>query len=139
VLVGRQAFLFVLWRSCGRYLRVAPPFENFDTQAFTGEAAEEDADGHHDDRRGSVVQSPGTSSLNLGLEEKDGDVITDDKELTVQQEQDINAVLANRDWSQNDAEEVIECQHPVVEVAPITTTGHTIAHLPIHYCSTRQG
>eukprot|EP00035_Acanthoeca_spectabilis_P039806 m.65206 g.65206 ORF g.65206 m.65206 type:complete len:879 (-) comp9747_c0_seq2:2106-4742(-) len=101
----KDAFLFVLWRSCGRYLRVSPPFENFDTQAFTGEAAEEEHESYPGDDRRTAVQSPGGVSLSLGADDKEGEDAVDDKELTAQQEQDINAVLANRDWSQNDAEE----------------------------------
>mmetsp|Transcript_22679 Transcript_22679/g.68296 ORF Transcript_22679/g.68296 Transcript_22679/m.68296 type:complete len:850 (+) Transcript_22679:54-2603(+) len=104
----KESFLFVLWRSCGRYLRVSPKFENFDTHSFTGEAATAEQDDVYrggEEGRGSTSHSP-SASLTLGIDgENDEDVITDDKELTAQQEQDIDEVLAHRDWSQNDAEE----------------------------------
>lgn len=67
------------------------------------------------------MQSPGGVSLSLGADDKEGEDAVDDKELTAQQEQDINAVLANRDWSQNDAEEVSDLWLELVTCISSTT------------------
>ena len=55
-------------RRCPRYLTRVPTFENFDTQSFTGEAAEEEETDTGSWQRSRDATSPTQLSLNLGTE-----------------------------------------------------------------------
>eukprot|EP00040_Diaphanoeca_grandis_P032055 m.193231 g.193231 ORF g.193231 m.193231 type:complete len:817 (-) comp32497_c0_seq1:57-2507(-) len=92
----RHMFLATLFRVCQRYLKHdGPVFKNFDPKLRHKEEETDD--------RAHYTQSPMSPLPNDGVE---GYTDADDgKALTAQQEDDIDEILAGRDWSQNDAEE----------------------------------
>lgn len=97
----RDQFLFLLQKLCKRYLKApGPKFVNYeDITSSVGEANFED------ETIADRTQLNPTSPLSPGLDIQVYEDSDEEVELTAQQEEDIDEVLAGRDWSQNDAEE----------------------------------